>query len=149
MIKYVKGDIFKGNEDVIVHGCNCFCVMGAGIAAQIKQHYPAAYDEDRQTTSGNREKLGSYTFAICPHIYNKDKMVTMVNAYTQYDMGAWNKPFDYEAFEIVLGKIKNHFKVQTIAMPKIGAGLAGGDWNKIESIINTIFADREIVVYVL
>jgi O-acetyl-ADP-ribose deacetylase (regulator of RNase III) len=39
MIKYVDGDLIKlalkGEFDVIVHGCNCFCQMGAGIAPQM------------------------------------------------------------------------------------------------------------------
>ena len=36
MIKYIKGDLIKlaqkGKFDIIAHGCNCFCTMGAGIA---------------------------------------------------------------------------------------------------------------------
>jgi hypothetical protein len=34
-------------------------------------------------------------------------------------------------------------------MPKIGAGLAGGDWEKIEEIINSVFDKRDIFVYEL
>jgi len=40
MIRYVDGDLVQmakeGKFDVIAHGCNCFCAMGAGIAPQIK-----------------------------------------------------------------------------------------------------------------
>ena len=39
-MKIIKGDLIKlalqGEFDVIVHGCNCFCTMGAGIAKSIK-----------------------------------------------------------------------------------------------------------------
>ncbi|RYF46165.1 MAG: phosphatase, partial [Cytophagaceae bacterium] len=42
-----QGDLVQkakvGEFDVIVHGCNCFCQMGAGIAKTIKQVFPAAY----------------------------------------------------------------------------------------------------------
>ena len=35
-MKVVKGNIFdlaeQGEFDVVVHGCNCFCTMGKGIA---------------------------------------------------------------------------------------------------------------------
>jgi hypothetical protein len=42
-MKTVYGDLVKlaiaGNFDVIVHGCNCYHTMGAGIAKQIKKNY--------------------------------------------------------------------------------------------------------------
>jgi len=98
MIRYEHGDIFQGEEDVIVHGCNCFCTFGAGIALQVAKHYPAAYLEDKKTVVGDRSKLGTFTAVTVPHhLILKD--VTIVNAYTQYDMGAHKKPFDYEAFK--------------------------------------------------
>ena len=43
----IKGDLIKlaikGDFDVIIHGCNCFCTMGAGIAKSIKTAFPEAY----------------------------------------------------------------------------------------------------------
>jgi len=33
--------------------------------------------------------------------------------------------------------------------PKIGAGLAHGDWNRIEKIINDVFGEREVKVYLI
>jgi O-acetyl-ADP-ribose deacetylase (regulator of RNase III) len=36
-----------------------------------------------------------------------------------------------------------------IAAPKLGAGLAGGDWNVIEKILNEVFSDYDITVYYL
>ena len=49
-MKYIIGDLIKmaesGQFDVIVHGCNCFCTMGGGIAAAIANNFPHAYEED-------------------------------------------------------------------------------------------------------
>jgi O-acetyl-ADP-ribose deacetylase (regulator of RNase III) len=40
MYQEIKGDLIElakqGNFDVIAHGCNCFCTMGAGIAVPMK-----------------------------------------------------------------------------------------------------------------
>lgn len=36
---------------------------------------------------------------------------------------------------------------KTIAMPKIGSGLGGGDWNTIAQIINTEIQDLKVKVY--
>jgi len=43
MITYHNKDIFSDSNHIIVHGCNCFCTMGAGIAKTIKELYPSAY----------------------------------------------------------------------------------------------------------
>mgnify|MGYP001795501660 FL=1 len=41
-MKTIKGDLvklaIKGEFDLIIHGCNCFCTMGAGIAKTIRSH---------------------------------------------------------------------------------------------------------------
>ena len=41
-MKIISGNLItlalEGHFDVIVHGCNCFGVMGAGIAAQMQTH---------------------------------------------------------------------------------------------------------------
>jgi O-acetyl-ADP-ribose deacetylase (regulator of RNase III) len=40
-------------------------------------------------------------------------------------------------------------KDDIVAMPKIGAGLGGGDWKIIEAIIESAFHDRDVYVYEL
>lgn len=147
MITYIKGDLLKADADVLVHGCNCFTTMGAGVAVAIKKHYPGAYASDLKTEHGDVRKLGTYSSWTGPNCFNGTKTVTVVNAYTQYEPSPWKKPFDYEAFEAVLNRIKVDFADKIIAMPKIGSGLAGGDWDKISEIIEKVFPDKEIKVY--
>jgi len=56
-MKTIKGDLIalalSGKFDVIVHGSNCFCTMGAGIAKTIKETFPAAYRADLATKKGD------------------------------------------------------------------------------------------------
>ena len=136
-MKTVTGDLIamaqEGKFDVIVHGCNCFCTMGAGIARSVKQNFPEAFEVDKQTVKGDKSKLGTLTSA---DILIKDGMtVTVVNAYTQYDF--WSKkPINYKAVRDVFKLISEMYAGLQIGYPKIGAGLAGGDWNKIASIID-------------
>jgi len=149
MITYVQGDIFKGTEDVIVHGCNCLCNFGAGIALQVLRLYPQAYDADKATERGNANKLGTFTSWTGQHCYDLARTVTIVNAYTQFYPSVKLKPFDYQAFFSVIMKISKIFADKTIAMPKIGAGLAGGDWNRITAMIDGWFGDKEVKIYIL
>ena len=135
MIKYVDGDLITlakhGAFDVIFHCCNCFCTMGSGIAPQIKTAFPEAYEVDCKTTSGDKNKLGTIT-------YTENSKPTVVNLYGQFGYG--NRKLglpdvDYDALRSAIKQMKEKFSGKIFGGPKIGAGLAGGDWSVIEKII--------------
>jgi O-acetyl-ADP-ribose deacetylase (regulator of RNase III) len=135
MIRYVDGDLLRladeGHFDVIAHGCNCFCTMGAGIAPQIKAKYPEAYEADCKTTSGDINKLGTIT-----HTENTTPIV--VNIYSQYDTKGRREgkiDLDYEALRSGIRAMKEKFSGKRFGINRIGSGLAGGDWSIIEKII--------------
>ena len=133
----VDGDLIKlaeqGEFDVIIHGCNCFCTMGAGIAKTIKGKYPQAYIADKNTESGAREKLGSYSAV---DVQAGEYKFTIVNAYTQFHWRGAGVKADYEAIRSVMKQIKTNYSGSRIGYPLIGAGLAGGDWEVISAIIS-------------
>lgn len=128
--------------DAIVHGCNCFCKMGAGVARQIRIHFPQAFEADLQTIPGDKNKLGTYTSAI------SDYGTTIINAYTQYYYGKRDLIcyVNYEAMQAAFELINRDFKGSNIAMPQIGSGLGGGDWNIITTIISESFPDCKITI---
>jgi len=136
VMQTIRGDLIKlalnGDFDVIVHGCNCFCAMGKGIALSIKKVFPEAYQADLKTSKGDKEKLGHYSSAT---VQRNGHQITVINAYTQYNYGGSGIKADYGAIKDVFSKIKTNFAGQRIGYPLIGAGLAGGDWTKISSII--------------
>jgi len=148
MIKEIKGDLLKlakaGEFDMIIHGCNCFCKMGSGIAKQIKEQFPKAYEVDQETKEGDINKLGTYTLAqVTPYGH---PMLFIVNAYTQYRYGTDKVQVDYEALTLVMRKINHDNSGIRIGLPLIGAGLAGGDWNRIKKIIETEFTKNKVTI---
>lgn len=157
MINYVKCDLLDFPCDVMIQGCNCYCTMGAGVAAAIAKEYPEAAQADKEYTGLGRwvaksTKLGNYSTALVKHRKTRDNLL-IINAYTQNGFkksGRRSDLFEYGEFKLICRKLKSSISPKAkIAMPKIGAGLAGGDWTKIEAIINEVFDDREIVVCVL
>ena len=131
----LKGDIFKLGEqgmfDVIVHGCNCFTTMGSGIAKTVREKYPAAYNVDQQTLTGDVNKLGNYTKADVGKF-------TLINAYTQYDYnrgGETQDRFEYPSFRVILQKLHHTYGDKRIAFPMIGMGRAGGNRDRIMSLL--------------
>src|SRR5690606_36634049 len=106
MLNYVNGNLidmaFEGKFDYIIHGCNCFCTMESGIAKEIKERIPDAWQEDQWTEKGDRSKLGTYTMVNVPtHGFY------VINAYTQYNYGRDKNVvyFNYEALYRVLTDI--------------------------------------------
>ena len=148
MIRYVKGDLFQTKAQIIAHGCNCRGGFGSGIAGIIARDYPSVRAAFLQkfNTSG-------WTLGEIQAVKEKDK--TFINCATQLEFGGgarFGKVYvDYDAVKQCMEKVLDYKKTHggQVAIPKIGAGLAGGDWEKIEKIINDVFKDDEILVYVL
>lgn len=124
----------NGYFDVIIHGCNCFHTMGAGIAKQIKKEFPEAYKADKENSLyGDRDKLGKYT---CARIIRGNVAFDVINAYTQYRWSRISKQVDYDAIRNIFKLIKINYTGKRIGFPMIGCSLAGGDWNIVSAIID-------------
>ena len=133
----VQGDLLElalaGEFDVIVHGCNCQCAMGAGIAKSIRDRFPEAYRADCATPKGEPGKLGKISHA---QIVRDNVRFTVVNAYTQIHWRGNGIKADYDAIRAAMRSVKAEFGGSRIGYPRIGAGLAGGDWQLIAPIID-------------
>jgi O-acetyl-ADP-ribose deacetylase (regulator of RNase III) len=140
-MRTIKGDLVKlaaaGEFNVLVHGCNCFNTMGAGIALQIATKFPEACTVDQLTRAGDKNKLGKYSMAVVRG--DRGDALTVVNGYTQYAFGTGGPHVDYDAVRSVFGTIVYNLACMStdirIGIPLIGAGLGGGDWNRINNII--------------
>lgn len=154
MLNYVKGDLVKacllGEVDAAAHQCNCFCRMGRGIAPQFAKAFPDLERVDSQTKRGDRDKMGGLTF-----IYDG---VLIANLYGQYHWNALPVNTDYQALDTALWSFRslidaiNLFsenKIETIGFPKLGCGLAGGDWSKVSQLIDSNFSDMKVFIYTL
>lgn len=134
-MRVVHGDLISlalaGEFDVVVHGCNCQCVMGAGLARQIKRVFPEAYSADLETKRGDRGKLGSVSVAA---VKRGGVDLWVVNAYTQFRYGH-GVNVDYGAIRGSFREVRCRFDGFRVGYPRIGAGLGGGDWGIIEPII--------------
>jgi O-acetyl-ADP-ribose deacetylase (regulator of RNase III) len=137
-MKLVKGDLLAlamhSHFDVIVQGCNCFCQMGKGLALSIKEQFPEAYAADCETVKADRSKLGTYSMA---KIERPGVSFVIINGYTQFSWKGEGVLADYDAVRSVMAAVAREFKGARIGYPMIGAGLARGDWNVINAIINT------------
>ena len=143
-MKHMTGDLISlaetGVFNVIVHGCNCFCTMGSGIAKQIRARYSAAYEADLATVKSDATKLGRYTYA---YVMGKEgHQFYIINGYTQFHYGKGGPHVNYTAVRAVFRDIGINFCHGSIGFPLIGAGLGGGDWTEISKIIDEELGGR-------
>lgn len=150
-MKSVHGDLLSAFEkdyvNVIVHGCNCFCIMGAGIAKTIKQKYPIVYKKDLETEKGSKSKLGTINYV---EIDRKTGPGIIINAYTQYEIGTPKHEIQmrYKAIESCFNEIYKKFPDKRIGIPKIGCGLAGLEWKLVRPIIEEQFKGDITLFYI-
>lgn len=144
MLKYIKGDLFRAEADILAHGVNCSGGYGSGVAAGMAYNHRKARDQYfSKFNSEEGWELGDAQF-----VFSGTKIIA--NCATQQDyMPRGICHADYPAIKKCMEQVRDFAKPNnlTIAIPKIGAGLAGGDWNIIEGILEEIFIDYDCTVY--
>lgn len=143
ILYYVENDLLNafehGDFDAIVHGCNCFHTMGAGIAGQIKNRFFMAYQADLKTEFGDWTKMGTYSKA-------EFTFGDLINGYTQFRPGRMPVNDLYANIRTLFTTLNKDYAGKIIGVPKIGCGIAGGDWNEVAKIIQETTPDVKIVV---
>lgn len=151
LVQIVQGDLLKSDCDVMIHQANCFNVMGAGIAKQIKKLFPGAFEADRNfpIPVGSEERLGCYS-----HYHNGQ--VSIVNLYGQYKYGRRAVQTSYAGVERALDSIIAHLATNRlkgwyykVGIPyNMGCGNAGGSWDIVYGIITKIASKYQYPIYI-
>lgn len=146
----LKGDATtpegKGNK-IIVHICNDIGGWGRGFVLAISKRWP---EPEKAYRKWHRDKvnfkLGEVQFV------SVSEYITVANMIGQRGIktGSLGIPIRYEAVDEGLAKVAKK-AIETDAsvhMPRIGCGLAGGKWEKIEPIIIDNLINKGIDVFV-
>lgn len=155
MIEYKKGNLLDVTSGVIAHGVNCQGVMGGGVALAIRKKYLHVYEEYNSHVKSwvdgfgkTAGLLGSVQFVSTNQGYliGKKPPLVIANCFTQDLYGTNKRHVDYEAVAKCFARLnKSTGTYGQLNIPKIGAGLGGGDWNVIESIIKSEYKSDVIV----
>lgn len=141
--KDILREINPHRPTVIIHGCNCMRTMGAGIARYLSNEFPIILTIDKQTAHGDRSKLGTYSKAIISEEFH------ILNCYTQHHHRKFGgkAPVDYDAIRQCLRSINQEYDGWEIRSPKIGCGLAGGNWAIVKNIFEEELGSQDVKVY--
>lgn len=164
-IIYKVGDVTKAEEYIIAHGCNAQGKMNSGVAKVIRAEFPGVFDayvsylELHNNPMGyGRDPVGTvclYVHHYSGKLFSSPKEKMIANMITQRNYGRSGEIYvDYDAVRSCMRYLNKRARMYTkpphaVAMPMIGAGLGGGDWNIISSIIEEESIDFQPVVYTL
>ena len=151
-LEYVRGDatapVGDGNR-IIAHICNDAGGWGKGFVVAISKRWPEperAYRQWHREREKNDFALGALQLVgVSPNTWVAN-MVAQHGVRTSSD----GPPIRYEAVEACLGKLSAEALAlkASVHMPRIGCGLAGGKWERIELLIRASLCASGVLVHV-
>ncbi|USQ84548.1 macro domain-containing protein [Streptomyces phaeoluteigriseus] len=151
-ITYVRGDAtvpsVKGVK-VIAHVCNDLGGWGKGFVLALSRRWP---EPEKEYRAWHRERavndfgLGAVQFVqVEPYVWVAN-MVGQRGIRT----GSKGVPVRYEAIDAALDRVASKAAElgASVHMPRIGCGLAGGKWARVEPLVLGRLVERGIAVTV-
>ncbi len=147
MIKYVEGNLLESDAQALVNTVNTVGVMGKGIALQFKNAFPMNYKTYRKACDNEELSVGKLLITTEENLVSGKKII--INFPTKTD---WRKPSEYSYIEDGLLELRKYIldnNIESVALPPLGAGNGGLDWQKVKTLIEKYLSDlnASILVY--
>lgn len=149
-MREIKGNLFEVKTEAVVNAVNCVGVMGKGIALEFKKKFPADYF--------NSYKIACQTGELAigkVQIYALKNALTMphyiINFPTKNHWREQSRIEDIESGLQSLVEAIEKYEIRSIAMPALGCGLGGLDFQKVRLLIENAFKtlpDVEVLLFV-
>lgn len=146
-------DKFSGCTVIIPHVCNNIGLFGAGFCHAVRNEYPVV--ASNYELLGKKIKLGyvQYVKVIEDPTYKHELIFANMIAQNG-TIGKNNfRPLNYESLVRCMINVRETIKgldkeKTEIHCPRFGSGLAGGNWNFIEDLIEDIWSSYNICIYI-
>jgi O-acetyl-ADP-ribose deacetylase (regulator of RNase III) len=141
-----SGDLFEAGTDALINTVNCVGIMGRGVALQFKKAYPANFREYEAACKAGEVQPGH----MFVHETGKFSPRFIVNFPTKRHWKGKSRIEDIDSGLVALAAAIKAHGIKSIAIPPLGAGLGGLDWNdvlpRIKSALQDV-ADLQVVIY--
>lgn len=146
MISFTHGNILEAHADALVNTVNCVGIMGRGIALQFKNTFPDNFTSYAAACKRNEVQPGrmfvTETGELSPRF--------IVNFPTKRHWKGKSRMEDVEAGLVDLVRVIERLGIKSIAIPPLGAGLGGLEWDEVRPRIVAAMEKLpsvEIVIY--
>lgn len=146
MIKYLEGNIFESDAQALVNTVNTVGVMGKGIALQFKKAFPSNYKLYSDACKQNEIAIGKLFVSYDSNLNTGKKVIVNFPTKTH-----WRKPSEYiyieKGLDNLISVIEQH-DIKSIAIPPLGAGNGGLEWEQVKKIIEQKLSLLNIDIYI-
>jgi O-acetyl-ADP-ribose deacetylase (regulator of RNase III) len=147
MIHFTQGNLLKSNARALVNTVNTVGVMGKGIALQFKNTFSLNYKLYQDACKNGKLTTGQLLVVHENDLLRGEKII--INFPTKQH---WKQPSTYEYIEsglVALQKYLIENPVESLAMPALGCGNGGLDWEVVKPMIVEYLSaiDTEFFVY--
>ena len=147
MITYKNGNLLTEDAEALVNTVNCVGVMGRGIVLQFKKQFPENFKKYEKACKQEIVVPGKMFIHETGNLTNPKYII---NFPTKRHWRGASRLEDIEAGLTDLVSVIKKYRIKSIALPPLGCGLGGLDWNvvrkQIENKLND-FTDIEITVF--
>ncbi|MFF8191202.1 macro domain-containing protein [Streptomyces bobili] len=151
-IAYVRGDAtvpsVKGVK-VIAHVCNDIGGWGKGFVLALSRRWP---EPEKAYRAWHRERAANDFGLGAVQLVQVEPYVRVANMVGQRGVRTGSKgvPVRYEAIDAALDRLAGEAAAlgASVHMPRIGCGLAGGKWSRVEPLVLGRLVERGIAVTV-
>lgn len=145
MIEYTTGNILEAQVDALVNPINTVGIMGKGLALQFKTSYPEMFVEYKKQCNKGRIKVGNV------YIYETKLAIPryIINFPTKEH---WKNPSKIEYIIEGLNSlywVLLKYPIKSIAIPPLGCGLGGLDWEEVKGLIENTASFLPMVKFLL
>ncbi|MDV0445483.1 hypothetical protein MmiAt1_10630 [Methanimicrococcus sp. At1] len=141
MIQYTTGNILESDADFLVNTVNCEGYMGKGIAYQFKLQYP---ENNNDYVKACRN--GSLHIGTLHYFEENGKMI--INFPTK---DKWRENSRIEFIESGLKELViliQKLNIKSIAIPPLGSGNGGLNWNDVKIVIEKYLSDIDSDIFI-
>ena len=132
MIEYRTGDILKSDAEALVNTVNCVGIMGRGIALKFKNAYPKNFKAYKAACAREEVQPGRM------FVFKTDSLTHpryIINFPTKRHWRGKSRMEDIETGLQTLAEEIRRLDIRSIAIPPLGSGLGGLDWQDVRSRI--------------
>ena len=145
MIQYLEGNILDSNAMALVNTVNLVGIMGKGIALQFKKQFPINYKLYQKACNEGTIGIGKLFVTKEQTMFG---VRTIINFPTKTD---WRKPSEYSYIEAGLDDLVRviiDYSIESVAIPPLGAGNGGLNWEVVKGIIERKLSSLTIQIFV-
>lgn len=148
MMKLTQGNLLAAPAEALVNTVNTVGIMGRGIALQFKQAFPAMFREYERACKEGEVRLGQVQVVDLGGLAGGPRWI--INFPTKGHWRADSRMGDIESGLKDLVATIQKLSIRSIAIPPLGCGNGGLDWNDVRPRIEAALAavpDVEALVY--